>query len=125
MTEGEIASAAGFIDAYNSAIEAAALEHSVTVVDMAAAWWAEGNFGAYSGLHPVQEPEKSTFSLDGVHPNNLGHALCANKLITVMNSTFDLDIPELTLDDYAGQYSTTSMSAASIGPLKYVREQWR
>jgi len=125
MNENEIVSAADVIAAYNSAIETAAATHSATVVDIAAAWWEDGDFDGYSGLHPVQAPETSTFSLDGVHPNNLGHALNANAFIHAMNTAFELEIPLLTTANYAGQYAETPMSGTSIGPLKYIREQWR
>jgi hypothetical protein len=33
------------------------------------------------------------FSLDGVHPSNIGHALAANAFIETINSHFDVDIP--------------------------------
>lgn len=105
LSDDEISSAASFIEAYNTAIQTAADTHSAAVVDMAAAWWEAGDFGGYSGLHAVQAPGKSTFSLDGVHPNNLGHALCANAFLSVMSTEFELNIPLLTVGDYAGQYT--------------------
>ena len=33
------------------------------------------------------------FSLDGVHPSNIGHALIANSFIETINSRFNKDIP--------------------------------
>ena len=123
LTDDEIDSAGDYIDAYNTAIQTAADTHSAVVVDMAAAWWAAGDFGGYSGLHAVQEPGTSTFSLDGVHPNNLGHALCANAFISAMNTAFELDTPLLAVGDYAGQYTGMSITSASIGTLLGLREQ--
>jgi hypothetical protein len=35
------------------------------------------------------------FSLDGVHPSNIGHALVANEFIKTMNQSFGLSVPEL------------------------------
>lgn len=35
------------------------------------------------------------FSLDGVHPSNIGHALIANEFIKTMNQSFGMDVPEL------------------------------
>ena len=35
------------------------------------------------------------FSLDGVHPSNIGHALIANEFIRTMNQSFNMTVPEL------------------------------
>jgi hypothetical protein len=35
------------------------------------------------------------FSLDGVHPSNIGHALIANEFIKTMNQSFGMAVPEL------------------------------
>ena len=35
------------------------------------------------------------FSLDGVHPSNIGHALIANEFIRTMNQSFNMSVPEL------------------------------
>jgi len=36
------------------------------------------------------------FSLDGVHPSNIGHAIIANEFLKVMNAAFHLNAPLLT-----------------------------
>ena len=38
------------------------------------------------------------FSLDGVHPSDIGHALAANAFIQVANQTYGMNIPLLTQD---------------------------
>jgi hypothetical protein len=42
------------------------------------------------------------FSLDGVHPNDLGYALMANRLIQGVNARFGSAIPEVNPAQYAG-----------------------
>jgi hypothetical protein len=36
------------------------------------------------------------FSLDGIHPSNIGHALIANEFIKTMNNAFAMAVPELS-----------------------------
>jgi len=122
LTAEEEVTAQGFIDSYNSALSALSISHDVPLVDIKSAWWDEGDFGGYSGLHALQDKDNTTFSLDGVHPNNLGHALCANAFIDVLNSEYGLSIPQLNPDQYAGQYSSKSIQAEGLKALKRVIE---
>lgn len=39
------------------------------------------------------------FSLDGIHPSNLGHAVAANALISLVNARFDATIPFVNYND--------------------------
>jgi hypothetical protein len=41
---------------------------------------------------------KGLFSLDGVHPSNIGHALITNEFIKTMNTAFNMTVPELSQD---------------------------
>ena len=38
------------------------------------------------------------FSYDGVHPQNIGYALVATELIKTINSSFDVNIPQLNME---------------------------
>lgn len=40
------------------------------------------------------------FSLDGVHPSSLGHAIVANEFIKLINQTYEYEIPLLNLYDF-------------------------
>jgi lysophospholipase L1-like esterase len=40
------------------------------------------------------------FSLDGVHPSSLGHAILTNEFIKLINQTYDYEIPLLNLYDF-------------------------
>ena len=46
------------------------------------------------------------FSLDGVHPSNIGHALTANAFIKMINFHFNMQIPELTFAELLGVFLT-------------------
>ncbi len=40
------------------------------------------------------------FSVDGIHPNPKGHAVVANEIIKVINSSFDATIPLVDTTPY-------------------------
>lgn len=72
-------------DALISAMEVAGLNTEgdsvdIPLVDINSIWdpEKEGAFGGYSGEFVLDDPVNTTFSLDGIHPNNLGHAIIAN-----------------------------------------------
>ena len=115
------------IDQYNGILEGLSAAFGVPLVDMVASWWGDSSttpdpFGGYSGAHPIQDQDNSTFSLDGVHPNNLGHALCARAFIEMLNAEYQLGIPSLTnLDPYKGQYSGKSIDGRSLPALQGMR----
>lgn len=52
------------------------------------------------------------FSLDGVHPTDLGHAVIANVMIDAVNQRFGTHIPYARMEDYA---TLTSSSARLAG----------
>lgn len=43
-----------------------------------------------------------TFSLDGIHPNMRGYALCANYWIECINAKFGSNIPQVDVNAYPG-----------------------
>ena len=65
--------------------------------------------------------DNTVFSLDGVHPSNLGHALIANAFVEVMNRELGLAIPALDPADYDGQYSGRSLTLDVLRALEHVR----
>ena len=58
----------------------------------------------YSGKFVLTDPVNTAFSLDGVHPNNGGNAIIANKVISLMNTFPDIQIPLINTAQYKGQY---------------------
>ena len=68
-----------------------------------------------SGDFVFLAPSNTAFSLDGVHPNNAGHAVIANAFIDALNAApFSLGITKLTASEYAGQYLGKRPSAKSL-----------
>lgn len=67
------------------------------------------------------DQENTIFSLDGVHVNNLGHALLANAFIDVMNDRLQMGIQKLDPEDYRGQYIGKDIKRPSIKALKEVK----
>lgn len=125
LTTAEFTAASTTIADYNDAIVSAAVAHGVPVVDMGAEWWSESaGFKGYSGRYVLQDQETTTFSIDGVHPNDLGQALNANAFIGVMNDAFGLSIPPVSTDAFDGQYQGMSITGSVLRALDRVGEQW-
>ena len=127
MTLGEETTARGVIDGYNAILASLGAEFGVPVVDIVQSWWGNGSetpvpFGGYSGAYALQAQDTTTFSLDGVHPNNLGQALTANAFIRVLNDQWGLGIPLLNPDNYKGQYSGKSIMPKSLKAVEHVKE---
>jgi lysophospholipase L1-like esterase len=98
ITPAEQAQFATAIAAYNNVITTAATAKNVAVADI------KGLFDrwAISGTNPVRiGPFAFTntfatgglFSLDGVHPSDLGYILFANEYIKAINNEYDQEIP--------------------------------
>lgn len=51
------------------------------------------------------------FSLDGVHPNDLGHAIICNALIDAVNARFGATVPHLNVTQYATATSSRMQPA--------------
>ncbi len=95
LSAAEQAIAQAAVDAYNVAIAGIAANYGLALVDINSLFdsiVAEGidyggldlNAGFLSG---------GIFSLDGVHPTNVGQAIVANEFIAAINSTYNADIP--------------------------------
>jgi hypothetical protein len=82
------------IEAFNDIIETAAAGIGAPVVDINAMFDdAEENPPRFFGIPVTPRFLGGIFSLDGVHPSNIGHALAANAFIETINSHFGMDIP--------------------------------
>jgi lysophospholipase L1-like esterase len=106
ITESEFTDILAAVAAFNVILQDVSTQFNVPLVDINHLWNPEndGAFYGYSGEFVLDNPENTIFSLDGVHPNNLGHAVVANAFIERMNETLEMEIPPLDLEDYKGQY---------------------
>ena len=70
--------------------------------------------GGYSGEFVLRAKATTVFSLDGVHPNNLMQALCANSFIRVLYAEYGLDLDGLAAASYAGQSAARRIESRSL-----------
>jgi hypothetical protein len=130
ITPDEETTVIDVITKYNVILTSLSTEFDVPLVDIVGSWWGDASttnpaFGGYSGAHPIQDQDTTTFSLDGVHPNNLGHALSANAFIKVLNQEWSLGIPELNPESFKGQYTGKSILPGSIKAIERVKEMYQ
>lgn len=82
------------VDAYNQIIATRAAQAGVAVVDMHALTKYLAAFPIVIDGRPITfHYLGGAFSLDGVHPSNIGHAVIANAFIFTMNAAFHMNIP--------------------------------
>lgn len=131
ITQAEEIEAKAIVDGYNLILSSLSGSLDVPLVDITKSWWREypldedlPAFGGYSGAFVLQDRDNTIFSLDGVHLNNLGHALAANSFIEVLNQNYGLGIQPLNPDDYKGQYSEAELESASIKAIKSVYDAY-
>lgn len=85
------------IDTFNQIIAATAASHGMPVVDINGLFDdAVANPPVHAGVALSPRFQGGLFSLDGVHPSNIGHALIANAFVDTMNSFFGFTIPPLS-----------------------------
>jgi hypothetical protein len=110
----EAANIEAAVTAYNTAIATEAKTRGYALVDINAILRQAANGGiSYQGsLYTADFITGGLFSLDGVHPNDLGQGLFCNALIEAVNSKFGSTIPLLNLSSVA---SATSSRARPYG----------
>ncbi|MCB0400701.1 MAG: hypothetical protein KDD41_01330 [Flavobacteriales bacterium] len=89
----------------NGEIKAMAAKHGFPVADMYE-YMKELESGiTLDGVdYDAKYIEGGAFSLDGIHPNNRGYALVANKFIEVINQAYGSNIPPVIVANYSGIY---------------------
>lgn len=122
LTGEEESDAMSHINGYNTLISGLSTANGLPPVDISDAWWQDGDFDDYSVDYALQDQEKTAFSLDGVHPNNLGQALCAHGFIEVLNDEYMLEITPIDPALYAGQYSGKSITVRGQKALQKLEE---
>ncbi len=92
----EVATIQNRIDTFNGIIAKDAAAIGAPVVDLASLFdQIEANGYPLFGITLRNKMLGGVFSLDGVHPSNIGHAVIANEFIKTINSYFGLSVPEL------------------------------
>lgn len=93
----EIATIQQRIEDFNQIIADEAAAVDAPVVDIAALFDdIEQNGYNLFGLTLTNDFRGGVFSLDGVHPTNIGHAIIANEFIAKLNSHYSMSIPALS-----------------------------
>ncbi len=115
LDSDEIAVAQAAVTNFNSTIATLASGHNIPVVDVN---------GIFSDIHShgleiggltftTSFVTGGLFSLDGVHPSDLGSAIVANEFINTINENFNASIPRVNVVDLMEEISLKK-SAANI-----------
>lgn len=127
ITESEFTDIFEAITEFNVILEDLSSQFNIPLVDINHLWNPEneGAFGGYSGAFVLDDPENTIFSLDGVHPNNLGHAIIANAFINKINEELQMGIQKVNPEDFKGQYAPytgAGIKKSTIQALTGVRD---
>jgi hypothetical protein len=98
----------------NAVVDSVATRPFVTRVDIAGLLAGISANGVQIGgnLYTSAFITGGLFSLDGVHPNDLGYALMANQLIDAVNTRFGSAIPQVNPSQYASPNASRARPAA-------------
>lgn len=92
----EIAAIQSRIVSFNAIIQREANRIGMPMVDMNAKFADSiNNPPVFAGYPLSKKLMGGLFSLDGIHPSNIGHALAANEFIKTINQAFAMNVPEL------------------------------
>lgn len=93
----EISTILDRVQAFNNIIQREATRIGMPVVDVNSKFSELViNPPVYGGFPLSHNMLGGLFSLDGIHPSNIGHALVANEFIKTMNQAFSMNVPELS-----------------------------
>lgn len=107
LTAGEVANVDAVVDDYNDIIAREAASNGWAVADVNTALaqlprdpTIPATFAVPNGVFPLLpgpggpvQNARAAFSLDGVHPSEVGQAVLTNLFASVLNEVYDLDIP--------------------------------
>jgi lysophospholipase L1-like esterase len=127
FTDQEEAKTLSTIGAFNLIIAQVAEEYDLPLVDVNG--WMQPGGGAplpSDGClkFALVSQDNTIFSLDGIHPNNYGHALIANQFIATMKASFGLNIPSLNAASYSGQYSGKALVVPALKAIRRLDEMY-
>ena len=129
LTSTEVGNIETAVGIFNGKIALAATDAGIPLLDVhtlfdPATFGAGGDYDGVGTIDFVLKPgaaDKTIFSLDGVHPSNLGHAIIANEFIEVMNTEFSLSIPLIDLSGFPVQYTGLDVRARTLDAVWGVR----
>ena len=100
LDAAEVALVQEAVENYNAAIDSVCSNRKIPVVDMYALY-KELNTGLYEAGFVFTNTFISGgfFSLDGIHPSDLGNGILANEWIRAINSNFPVSVPPVNLFD--------------------------
>jgi hypothetical protein len=108
LTNGETTALINAVTGFNQTIATLSQSRQIPLVDANACLSELNSTGleGASGKFVLLAPATTAFSLDGVHPNNAGNAIIANKFIEKINEALSLDppIPSVDVSEKLGQY---------------------
>lgn len=95
------------VESFNSIISDAAGEYGVPVVEINEALMRLNSevIDGFTSDFVLIDPLNTTYSLDGVHPNDAGYGIIPNLFIEKINETFYMFIPLVDTEQFRGQYS--------------------
>jgi hypothetical protein len=117
----------GAVETFNSIISDLSRQFHIPLVDLHSLYDPDNPkaFGGYSGKFVLHDQLDTVFSLDGVHINNLGHAVVANAFIEVINRELSLNLQEVDPEEYRGQYEGLQVQGGSKAALRGVKHLLR
>jgi len=117
LSADEAASITAAVAGYNSAIAAAATAHGAALVDLHGLLQKVSTTGVVTGgvRYSSAFISGGIFSLDGVHPTDLGHGFIANTMIAAVNVKFGASIPLVDLREAATW--TSSEARPALGEI--------
>ncbi len=118
LNAAEVAATRTQIARMNTVIDTVAVRPFVTRVDLAGLLGGISTNGIRIGgnLYTSAYVTGGLFSLDGIHPNDLGYALMANQLIDAVNTRFGSRIPRVNPAEFA---SASASRARPAAPARY------
>ncbi len=103
LRAGQVLEVRAIIDAYNLIIAFEAHKHGAVLVDIhSLADQIRSQGVEANGLHLTNAFLGGLFSLDGIHPTNIGYAVIANQFITTLNRSGRTSIPLVDINEVAG-----------------------
>ncbi len=110
----EITAARAEIAKMNAVVDSVATRPFVTRVDLAGFLAGVSTNGVRVGanLYTSAFIKGGLFSLDGVHPNDLGYALMANLMVDAVNARFGARVPRVNAAEFASPNASRARPAA-------------
>lgn len=105
------------VNKFNSIIKEVSSEYDIPLFDINELFSKAATEGLVVGgvVFTSEYLTGGLFSLDGVHPSTIGHALIANELIKLMNESFDWEIPLADVSKYFWTSPRPTSSASVVG----------